>query len=392
MHLDVASLLIAVTLNLLTIAVALLAVMGQVNTAARRAQTGIVLQAAGWVLLLGSGLVAPGSLADRALSTLAMAGIAAGLSYSAIAFDLWCGRPAVARAPALVAIVMTTGYCLGFSHYAFRVGWANGLLTLQLALVVAALCRPTQMAVGRWRWLMVTSLLVQMAVTGSRGVLGAFYTDLYPTFFAPHPANVLFALATLVTVVMSLVAILLAHREEAERALERLACTDGITGALNRRAWMEQAACVLAESQQQHKPLCVMLLDLDHFKNINDSYGHETGDRALQLFVRGMHTVGGARNVVCRYGGEEFSVLKRDADLADMRAYDRRLRDWLAEAAPRELGIPLGYSGGIARLLEHGDTVEAMLRRADALLYSAKMLGRRRTLDDETLEASVEMQ
>ncbi|MRW90346.1 diguanylate cyclase [Duganella sp. FT80W] len=391
MHLDVASLLIAVTLTLLTAAATLLAVMGKVDLPARRAQTGIVLQALGWVLLMTSGLVVPGALADRVLSTLSMASIAAGLGCSAVAFDLWCGRPPAARMPALLAVVMTLGYSIGFGDYAFRVGWANGLLSVQLALVVIALCRPMPHPVGRWRWLLVTSLLVQTAVTASRGVLGAFFTELFPNFFAPHPANELFALATIVTVVMGLVGILLAHREEVARELERLAHTDGITGVLNRRAWMTHAELLAADAHRQDKPLCLLLLDLDHFKQINDTYGHETGDRALKLFADGMQAVGLEHNLVCRYGGEEFCVLKHDVGLAAMRAYDQRLRAWLAEAGPRQLGVSLGYSGGIALLLDGADTVDAMLRRADALLYSAKMLGRNRTLDEETLAVGVEI-
>jgi len=386
----VASLLIALTLNLLTIAVALLAVMGKVNLAARRAQIGIGLQAAGWICLLLSGMADAGSLYDRLLSTLAMAGISAGMAYNAMAFDLWCGRTTAARAPAVIAVAVTVGYGIGFEHYAFRVGWANGLLALQLALVAWTLCRRPLAPVGRWRWLLVTSLLVQLVVTAARGVLGAFYTEQFPNFFAPHPANILFALAANVTVVMSLVGILLAHREEAARELQRLANTDGITGALNRRAWTREAAAILTERQRLQQPLCVLLLDLDHFKNINDAHGHETGDKALQLLVHGMQSVGGERNLVCRYGGEEFCVLKRGADPAVIRAYDQRLRGWLAEAGPRELGIPLSYSAGIAMLLDERDTLDAMLRRADSLLYSAKMLGQNITLDDAALETGVE--
>ncbi|MYM69619.1 diguanylate cyclase [Pseudoduganella sp. FT55W] len=386
MYIDVASLLIAMTLNLLTMAVALLAVMGRVNQAARRAQIGIVLQAAGWVLLLGSGLVAAGTWSDRLLSTLAMAGIASGLAYSAMAFDLWCGRVAMARAPGVIALVMTAGYCIGFDHYAFRVGWANGLLALQLALVALTLCRRPVLPVGRWRWLLVVSLLVQLVVTASRGVLGALYTGQFPNFFAPHPANMLFALAANVTVVMSMVAILLAHREEAARELERLASTDGLTGALNRRAWEAQATAFVAEAQRLQQPLCVMLFELDHFKDINDTHGHETGDKALQLLVQGMQAVSREQNLVCRYGGVEFCVLKRGAGLDLIRAYDARLRAWLEEAGPRELGVPLSYSAGIAILLDPQDTVKSMLRRADSLLYSAKMLGRNMTLDEQALE------
>ena len=172
-------------------------------------------------MLLSSGLVAAGGWADRLLSTLSMAGIAAGLACNAIAFDLWCGREAVARAPMVTAVVMTLGYCIGFDHYAFRVGWANGLLTLQLAMVLATLCRTPRVPVGHWRWLLVISLLVQMAVTAARGVLGAFFhravpptssRRIRPTCCLRWPQNV--------TVVMSLVAILLAHRDEAARELE----------------------------------------------------------------------------------------------------------------------------------------------------------------------------
>jgi diguanylate cyclase (GGDEF)-like protein len=390
MHIDVASLLIAMTLSLLTTAVALLAVMGKVNPAARRAQIGIGLQAAGWVMLLSSGLVEAGSWSDRLLSTLSMATISAGLACNAIAFDLWYGRAGAARAQAIIALVMTAGYGIGFSHYAFRVGWANGLLALQLALVLVALCRRPLVPVGYWRWLLVASLLVQMVMTAARGVLGAFATEQFPNFFAPHPVNIVFALAANVTLVMSTVAILLAHRDEAARELVRLASTDGVTGALNRRAWLEQATQIIADSQRLQQPMCMMLLDLDHFKEINDTYGHEAGDRALKLFVDGMQIVGGPRNLVCRYGGEEFSVLKRDANLEAIRAYDQRLRAWLADAGPRELGMPLSYSAGITLLIDPRDTVEAMLRRADSLLYSAKMLGRNRTLDEKTLELGMQ--
>ena len=98
-----------------------------------------------------------------------------------------------------------------------------------------------------------------------------------------------------------------------------------------------------------------------------------------------MNAVGREHNVICRYGGEEFAVLKRGANLAAIRAYDERLRAWLEEAGPRELGVALCYSAGIAEVLDAPDTVDAMLRRADSLLYSAKLLGRTRTLDEQSL-------
>lgn len=380
MQIDVSSLLIAMTLNLLTMAIALPYFMGQVDRPARRAQVGVALQAAGWMLLLLSSLYDPGGWPDRALSTLSMGSIAGGMAFNAVAFDLWCGRRATARAPAIIAVLLTVGYGAGFSHYAFRVGWANGLLTLQLAMVVIALCRRPQAPVGRWRWLLVISLLAQMVVTAWRGALGAFYTAEFPNFFAPHVVNLGFALVANVTVVLSLAAILLAHRDQAARELERLATVDGLTGALNRRAWLAQAGVDLAMSVRYRQSMGVLMLDLDHFKRLNDTRGHAAGDLALQRFAAALRAVSRTGDVYCRYGGEEFCVLLNRADYAAVRAYDARLRGWLAEHVAPQLDFDLSYSAGIAMRLSDADTIEAMLRRADAALYQAKALGRACTL------------
>lgn len=383
---DILSLLLALTVSMLTMAVALPAVMGQVNTAARRAQGGVILQALGWVLLLLSGVVAPGSWADRSLSTLSMAAIAGGLAMNATAFDLWSGRTAHAKAPVWIAVVMPIGYGIGFADYAFRVGWANGLLALQMALVAATLWRKPSVPVGRWRWLLVVALLAQMVVTAWRGVLGAFFTTSFPAFLSPHPVNLAFALVANATAVLSLVGILLAHRDEAARALERLATTDGLTGVLNRRAWLLAAETELAVSARYDHPLAVLMIDLDHFKNINDSRGHEAGDRALQFVARALQAAVRTGDVVGRYGGEEFCILMNHADAAAASAFDRRLRRHLADAALRELGHALSYSAGIALREGAGDSLAAMLRRADGLLYAAKAQGRARTLDAEGLQ------
>jgi diguanylate cyclase (GGDEF)-like protein len=386
MHIEVASLLFVMTVNLLTMAAALPAFMGRVNRPARRAQAGIVLQTIGWVLLLLSSLAEPYSWQDRLLSTLSMASIAAGMAFNSIAFDLWCGRAANPRPSVVIAVLLTVGYGAGFSSYPFRVGWSNGLLTLQMAIVVASLCRKPLLPVGRWRWLLVISLLAQMTVTTWRGVLGAFYTAEFPNFFAPHMVNQVFGLVANVTVVLTLAAILLAHRDEAARELERLATTDGLTGVLNRRAWLAQSSIDLEMSARYHQPVGVLMVDLDHFKQINDTHGHAAGDAALLLFSDALRAVARTGDVFCRYGGEEFCVLMNHADSAAVRAFDNRLRAWLADAAPRQLGYPLAYSAGVAMRLTASETIESLLQRADSALYSAKALGRNITLNADALD------
>ena len=384
MHLDIATLLVAMTVCMVTMAIALPAVMGSVERPARLAQAGVVVQGAAWALLLGSTLLPRGSLADRAVSTLAMAGISGSMALAAAAFDLWCGRaPQHARAMRLLTVLIPLGYCVGYSVYPFRVGWANGLLTLQMAFLVAAIWRRPSVPVGKWRWLLVVSLLTQMTVTFWRGVLGAFFTDVYPTFLTPHPVNVAFALIANATTVLSLMAMLLAHRDEAARELERLATVDGLTGVLNRRAWMTRAAAELAESVRYGYPVAVLMIDLDHFKQINDTHGHDAGDRALAFVARALESAVRPGDLVCRYGGEEFCVLMNHAENGAASAFDARLRNYLDAVAEGELGFPLAYSAGIAVRGNPDDRLEAIVKRADAMLYGAKSQGRARTLDAE---------
>jgi diguanylate cyclase (GGDEF)-like protein len=381
MSFDIASLLVAMTLSMSIMALALVSVMGNVNPAARRAQAGATLQALGWALLLLSGTRTPGGAADWALSTLSMGCISASLACHSAAFELWCGRSNPERLPVAIAAVMTAGYCAGFPHYAFRVGWANGLLALQMALMIVTLARPASVPVGRWRWLLVVGLAAQAVVTLWRGVLGALFTDQFPAFLAPHPVNVAFALVGNATAVAVLVGILLAHRDEAARALERLATTDGLTGVLNRRAWLLQADLELAGAIRYERPLAVLMIDLDHFKRINDSRGHEAGDAALRFFAGVLAAACRSGDSVCRYGGEEFCVLLPAADAATVQAFDARIRGYLDQAAGRELGHALGYSGGMALRAAHETGIADVLRRADRALYQAKARGRARTVD-----------
>ena len=373
------------TLNLSIMAVALPYFMGRVNRAARYAQAGIILQTVGWVFLLWSSTFERGGWADHLLSTMAMGSVSGGMVFNAMAFQLWYGREASARAPAAIAVLMTVGYSIGFSNYPFRVGWANGLLALQFAAIIVSLCRAPQVAVGRWRWLLIICLTVQMVVLACRAVLGALYTAEFPNFFGPYLINRVFALSSNSMMMMSVVAILLAHRDEAARELERLATLDGLTGALNRRAWVVKSEIDLASSVRYKQPLGVLMLDLDYFKQINDKHGHAGGDRALQVFVAGLRAVSRVGDLFCRYGGEEFCVLLNGADFASIIAYDERLRQWLALHSINELGFELSYSGGIAMRMDSADTIELMLQRADVALYKAKSQGRGCTLSSSEM-------
>ncbi len=377
---DVRSLLIALMINVITVAGVLTVVMGQVTLAGRRAQQGAGLQAAGWLCLLCSSLYR-GTVADQFLSCVAVTCLATSLICLSQAFAQWGGRSTMPRWPWSLALATVAGYALGFHHYAWRVGWANTGLTVLMLLVVQSLWRqPPGHQRSNWRGVVAAFMVMQAAVTLWRGMLGAFFTADYPTFLSPHPVNVASVLIANVTAVLTLVGILLAMREESDRQLQRLATVDGLTGLLNRRAWMERAQDAHAMSLRHQHPLSILMLDLDHFKQINDTRGHGVGDRALKVFGQAITEVLRAGDIAGRLGGEEFGVLLIHATHDDAMVFDRRVRERIAQLAPEVLGLTLNYSAGLAQ--RHGSTatLEALLHEADLALYAAKAQGRGLTI------------
>jgi diguanylate cyclase (GGDEF)-like protein len=276
----------------------------------------------------------------------------------------------------VLAVAAPLGYFLGFDSYAFRVGWANILLAAVTLLVARAALWPQLPAETGWRRLVFASMLTMAGLTLGRGILGAF-TDQYPHFSTPHPVNLAFALVACVTVALNTIALLVAWRDEAEFKLRELAVTDPLTGLPNRRGFEERAQAMLAHARRHGLPLTAIMLDLDHFKQVNDRHGHEVGDRALQLFGRLLKDTRRSGDLAARLGGEEFCVLLHDGTSAGL-PLDQRLRQRLRQAAPAELGLELDFSAGMAALHSSDADVHPLLARADAALYEAKNTGRGR--------------
>ncbi|HZG84458.1 sensor domain-containing diguanylate cyclase [Paenibacillus sp.] len=158
-------------------------------------------------------------------------------------------------------------------------------------------------------------------------------------------------------------------------ALSAEATTDQLTGLYNRRM-MDR---LLHEWERQRLPFCLLAIDADHFKQVNDQYGHQAGDEVLQFIARlASRTVRG-QDVVCRYGGEEFVVLAPGADPDTARALAERLRSRIGETAS-PIGRRVTVSIGGAAFPLHGDTAEEVIRRADEALYRAKAEGRNRAI------------
>ncbi len=372
MKLDVSTLLIVMMINMFALTVTIPVIMGwRVSKAARLAQGAMVLQTLGWICL-----VLAGGAFDRLVSTLAALCLALGLALLWQSMRGWLGRRPGGWLVWALVLLIPLGYGIGFASYPFRVGWVNFGLALQMAIVCLAMLWRAPHASRRWRLVMAGSLGALAVATVWRGVLGGFYTELYPALRTPHPVNLAAALLSNLAVVLNAVGLLVAWREEAERALRSLARTDSLTGLLNRRALQDEAAALIAQARRHADPLSVLLIDLDRFKQINDQRGHESGDRALCLVAQLLQDALRRGDLAGRWGGEEFCVLLARGGAAAGEAFDRRLRQALADQAKPALGFSLAFSTGMATLLESDESLQHLVKRADNALYAAKAAGR----------------
>lgn len=164
--------------------------------------------------------------------------------------------------------------------------------------------------------------------------------------------------------------------------VQRLATTDELTGALNRRQFFTLGEREVKKAKRHERPLCAIMLDVDHFKKVNDTYGHKGGDDVLAEVARRISDSVRAVDVFGRYGGEEFAVIVPDTGLAATRDnVAERLRQVIAATpvASSAGQVTVTASLGVAEL-GPGEDMSAMLERADAALYEAKRSGRNRVV------------
>lgn len=162
----------------------------------------------------------------------------------------------------------------------------------------------------------------------------------------------------------------LAHQKE-------IALVDKLTSVHNRRAFDMRLEESVAHARRFHTPLSLCLLDLDHFKEINDQFGHDVGDDVLRSFARLIRTSCREYDMVFRFGGDEFAVILPNEGMEEGRTFAERIQSFMRNNAYRleNQEINIGISGGMAQLGED-DTSDLLFKRADRRLYEAKQLGR----------------
>jgi len=186
------------------------------------------------------------------------------------------------------------------------------------------------------------------------------------------PARVVLGAGIAVSILLGALLWLLAQVGALYREVGRLARTDALTGVANRRAWDDELPRELARAARSGEPLCVALLDLDHFKAYNDRHGHQAGDRLLKAAATAWQGRLRKTDLLARYGGEEFAVLLPDCGLANGMEIAERLR-----TAQPEGTCSLGVAAWDGQ-----EEATALVARADRALYAAKKAGRDRCLAD----------
>ncbi|WP_456451118.1 oxygen-binding di-iron domain-containing protein [Hydrogenimonas sp.] len=169
--------------------------------------------------------------------------------------------------------------------------------------------------------------------------------------------------------------------EDEKKRVYTMAITDNLTQLYNRYYLEETAHQELAKSKRYEYPVSILYLDLDHFKRINDTYGHDIGDIVLKRFAQFVHANLRESDTAFRLGGEEFMVMMPYTDRFQAKEIAERLRRKIAQEGAVELGkerIRYTFSGGITDTEESGHDLESLLKKADEKLYNAKRSGRDR--------------
>ncbi len=253
---------------------------------------------------------------------------------------------------------------------------ATAALTLVLAGVIILRFRdrprPAEWAAAIANFIFGASQVFATGVALKMGPTGdAHYFALYN-----HLAH-LFLPAGYTGVAMFLVFMVASDLSERMKAL---AVMDTLTGLYNRRGFSQQAEQAFSMARRTGRPVSIIMTDIDHFKRINDRYGHAVGDEALQHYAALLTQERRAEDIVARMGGEEFAIVLPNADLFQAVKVAERIRTNVA-AKPLDMGgheIPMTSSFGVASLSDSDDDVHTILIRADKALYRSKDEGRNR--------------
>jgi len=324
---------------------------------------------------------APDWLTIPVANTLLMLG--SSLTIQAFARLLGRGVPPLLSLPAscVHGIVFWAAYAAGadmLQKTLLASGWLGWLQGGTAWLLLKhSKTHPAQRVIGGWYVLMSTMIWI---------MLTAMVANLMPVEspLGNSPARNFYQLCALGTIMASAMGYLMIENELNRKELVQLAQRDSLTGALNRRALELIAATEWSRHVRYRLPLAILMVDIDHFKAINDRYGHATGDQVLRHFSAVLRGEIRRHEVIVRYGGEEFLILAPNTDLDGAILLAERIQR-VIRAKPFDQNITLTASFGVAAQIPSPQSDwAALVKTADQRLYRAKACGRDRVVADES--------
>ena len=309
--------------------------------------------------------------------------IAQGMSV--IALRMLLAQPLRWRLVTAIQVIGWLGLAwFGLVHpdYRVRVLFGSLVLTLNLSLTIEALLAGRAWRRSRARWVLLLIAALAFALLVWRN--GQLWLGYSPPdgITLPSPTNFFYVMFSGMQPLFASIGFLLLYNEILQKELHELARVDSLTGVGNRLAINETFMRLLGDAASRRQPLAVLMLDADHFKGVNDRFGHAGGDLVLRSLVSSIRGSLRASDVIGRVGGEEFMLLLPNTGLDAARSLGERVRRQVEH-------MPLPVQGELLRLtVSVGVTVAAsgerdaaaVLQRADRALYAAKRAGRNRVM------------
>jgi diguanylate cyclase (GGDEF)-like protein len=288
--------------------------------------------------------------------------------------------------PALVA-----GFVIAFiDNLPARASFVGLVIGLQAVWALAAALERHHATVGRGQWLLVAGLGLEAAVLGGRAVLVVTASGAATGILQSSILQTFTFMGTFSVVLISSMGFVFMSRDRADENNRIMAALDPLTGVANRRSLIAALDRDISRAVRTRESIALMMVDIDHFKRVNDHYGHPAGDQVLCSVVNVLRGRVRAQDLVGRYGGEEFMVVLPDTTLQGAEQLARELCRAVAESrcrapAPGEadadgsvniaVTVSIGVFGG---RLEPGDSWDMLIAAADRALYEAKERGRNR--------------
>jgi diguanylate cyclase (GGDEF)-like protein len=340
----------------------------------RRWNLGLGLFALGWLLIVLRALLPP-LVGIGVADALLLAGLC--LQYGALLE--FGGRPVPGwLAPGAAAALFVALLPL-LDHYA-ALTLLSSVVYASVFVALAAVTIRLGDRAGPVRWLSAAILIVGGVALIARAVDIWLRPGETPAMFTGSALHGFAFIMLLAITVSSSFSFLVMQRRAAEAKVRHIAMYDGLTELYNRRAFLEIAEREAARARRAAAPTAALMLDLDHFKRVNDAHGHASGDRVLVDFAERLRAAVRSADILGRYGGEEFCVLLPGATIEEASDVAERIRAAVVAKPLGGLAEVTTVSTGVAGSARSDCSVDELLAQADAALYRAKRSGRNKVL------------